>query len=184
MTSVCPQCGAVRAGPSRFCLSCRFHFDAEPAAPGEPASPVMNWEAKPATSRNGKLALLAVAALLFLVAMIAYGGTVKGPAGAAVGAPALNGSTGWHTNLALTTCTEYTNSMTPAEQVAAAQSILAIERRVEVSDASDGAEFAGRFAGQIVAACAKYYGSAPATQFIAGAGMAYLNDPSLHPVHH
>ena len=79
----CPQCGTVRSGPSRFCRSCQFHFDADPAAPaapGGPASPVTNREAKPATSpdpaelsRNGKLALLAVAALLFLVAPMLAG---------------------------------------------------------------------------------------------------------------
>ena len=72
----CPQCGTVRSGPSRFCRSCQFHFDADPAAPaapGGPASPVTNWEAKPATSRNGELALLAVAALLFLVAPMLAG---------------------------------------------------------------------------------------------------------------
>ncbi len=34
----CPQCGAVRAGPSRFCQSCQFHFDADAAAPAAPAS--------------------------------------------------------------------------------------------------------------------------------------------------
>lgn len=34
----CPQCGTVRAGPSRFCQSCQFHFDADPAAPAAPAS--------------------------------------------------------------------------------------------------------------------------------------------------
>jgi len=188
----CPQCGTVRSGPSRFCQSCQFHFDADPAAPsasvGPPVSPATNWEAKPkAMSRNGKLALVLVAVLVVLVGMIMYGGTVKGPAGAGIAAPAvprIDGLADWHTNLGVTTCAEYTNSMTPADQVAAAAWILAIDRRVEVSDASDGAEFAVRFAGQITAACAKYYGSAPTTPVLAGAGMAYYDDASLHPAHH
>lgn len=187
----CPQCGTVRSGPSRFCQSCQFHFDADPAAPsasvGPPVSPATNWEAKPAMSRNGKLALVLVAVLVILVAMIMYGGTVKGPAGAGIAAPAvprIDGLADWHTNLSFTTCAEYTNSMTPADQAAAAAWMLAIFRRTEVSDASDGAEFAVRFAGQITAACAKYYGSAPTTGVIAGATIAYTNDPSLHPLHH
>jgi hypothetical protein len=98
--------------------------------------------------------------------------------------PAVDDTAGWHTNLAMTTCAEFSKSMTPAQQVAAARSILAIQRRVEVSDATDGAVFAGRYAGQIAAACAKYYGSDLTTPVLAGAGMAYLDDASLHPAHH
>jgi hypothetical protein len=208
MSEFCPKCGSVRAGAFRFCRSCQFDFDADPelvggvgrqpvdrglrpAAPsasvGPPVSPATNREAKPAMSRNGKLALVLVAVLAVLVAMIMYGGTVNGPAGAGIAAPAvppIDGLADWHTNLGVTTCAEYTNSMTPADQAAAAAWMLAILRRTEVSDASDGAEFAVRFAGQITAACAKYYGSAPTTGVIAGATMAYTNDSSLHPLHH
>lgn len=88
----------------------------------------------------------------------------------------------WHTNLSVTSCAEYTDSMTPGDQLVAAKWILAIQRRIEVSDASDGAEFASGFVSEIEAACAKYY--TPTTQVLAGAGMAYHDDLSLHPIHH
>ena len=47
MASVCPRCGAVRAGPSRFCLSCQFHFDAEPAPQAAPAAPASVAKKRP-----------------------------------------------------------------------------------------------------------------------------------------
>jgi len=67
--------------------------------------------------------------------------------------------------------------MTSAQQVAAAQWLLATFRGEEVSDASDGAEFAGLFATEVGAACAKYYRSAPTTGVIAAATMAYNERP-------
>jgi hypothetical protein len=154
-------------------------------------------QAPPAASRGnpavgvikrGFVALASLIAIAVLVMLVYHpmqtatptpGSTIVVPA-----PPAINGLAGWQTNLAYTTCADYTQSMTSAQQVAAAQWLLAIFRRDEVSDASDGAEFAGLFATEVGAACAKYYGSAPTTGVIAAATMAYMNDPSLHPVHH
>jgi hypothetical protein len=91
---------------------------------------------------------------------------------------------GWHTNLDYTTCTEYQQSMTATQRVAAGGYLLAIERRIEVSDASAGGEFASTFAADIGAACTKYYSSTPTSTVIAAATMAYMDDLSLHPAHH
>ncbi len=91
---------------------------------------------------------------------------------------------GWHTNLDYTTCTEYQQSMTDTQRVAAAGYLLAIERRIEVSDASDGAEFASTFAADIDAACTKYYSATPTTSIVAAATMAYMDATAVHPAHH
>lgn len=96
----------------------------------------------------------------------------------------LPGVAGWQTSLAATTCADYQHSMTSTQQVAAAAWMLAIFRRGEVTDASDDAAAAPTFAGEVGAACTQYYSSTPTTGVIAAATLAYINDPSLHPVHH
>jgi soluble lytic murein transglycosylase-like protein len=98
--------------------------------------------------------------------------------------PALDQFAGWQTSMSATTCGDYAHSMTPAQRVAAAKWLLALERRLEVADATDGAESAGTFAVEIATACTKYYGTDPTTGVIAAAVMAYMDDPSLHPAHH
>lgn len=127
--------------------------------------------------------MMARALALALIAVLVVAGCGVEPV-VAPAPPVIDGLAGWHTNLGATTCADYTQSMTPPQQLAAAKWMLATERTIEVSDASDGAEFAPAFAVQVAIACAKYYGSAPTTGVIAGAGMAYHDDPSLHPAHH
>lgn len=199
---MCPSCGAPVAPDAAFCAKCgRALAPAGPAAPWGPGFAAPRMQTPPATRRGNpaagaiKRSFVALASLMAITVLIALvyqamggyttqktatpGSTIVVPA-----PPAINGVAGWQTNLAYTTCADYTRSMTSAQQVAAAQWLLATFRGEEVSDASDGAEFAGLFATEVGAACAKYYRSAPTTGVIAAATMAYMNDPSLHPVHH
>jgi hypothetical protein len=189
----CPQCGTVRAGAFRFCRSCQFDFDAVSAPPPLPSPTAAQSKpavpapiAPPGPQVKGRSQRSLFWGLLFAVGfgLWAFSRIYPSGAGGIPSVPVTDTMAGWHTNLAATTCADYTGSMTSAQQVAAAQSLLAILRRQEVSDASAGAEFAGLFAAEIGAACAKYYGSAPTTGVIAGATMAWINDPSLHPAHH
>jgi|BarGraNGADG00212_1021973.scaffolds.fasta_scaffold13355_2 hypothetical protein len=184
----CPRCGALVAPDAAFCTKCGLAVVPAGLGPAEPSGPgfaAPKMQAPPAASpgnaavgviKRGFVALASLIAIAVLVALVYH------PMQTA--APAIDVLPGWHTNLAYTTCTEYQQSMTSAQRVAAAGYLLAIERRLEVSDASDGAEFAGVFAADIGAACTKYYSSTPTATVIAAATMAYMNDPSLHPVHH
>ena len=138
------------------------------------------------------VALASVTAITVLIALVyqAMGGyttqktATPGSTIVAPAVPVLDGMAGWHTSIAATTCGDYAHSMTSAQRLAAAEWLLAIDRRVEVTDATDGAEFAGTFAVEITTACTKYYGTDPTTGVIAAAVMAYMDDPSLHPAHH
>jgi hypothetical protein len=186
----CPRCGAARTGAFKFCRGCGFDFEGGvgfaamkpppiPAASSAALLPAPPLKAKAQTGRVTLVGLLgAVGFGLWLFSRVYSSGT-------GVSLPLVTDTTaGWHTNLAQTTCGDFTGSMTSAQQIAAAASMLSIFRETEVSDASDGAEFASPFAAQVGAACAKYYGSDPSTGVIAGATMAYMDNPSLHPAHH
>ena len=184
MSDVCPKCATDRVGAFRFCRRCGFDFEAgvgfaalkPPAAESPPVAPVPNAEGQP--GRVAVLGLLAALGLgLWLLLQVV-------PSGIGGSLSSIDETAGWHTNLAYTSCAEYTGSMTSAQRIAAAGWLLDLNRRMEVTDASSGAEYTGRYAADIASACAKYYGSEPSTGVIAAATLAYMDDAILHPAHH
>jgi hypothetical protein len=182
----CVRCGALVAPDAAFCAKCGLALvPAEPMSPPGPgfAAPKIQGPpaAPPGNTAEGaiKRGLVALATLIAIAVLV---GLVYHPM--QTSPPAIEVVPGWHTNLDYTSCTEYQQSMTAGQRVAAAGYLLAIERRIEVSDASDGAEFAGVFAADIGAACTKYYSSTPTTSIVAAATLAYTYDPSIHPAHH
>jgi len=97
--------------------------------------------------------------------------------------PAINGVAGWQTNLAYTTCADYTRSMTSAQQSLLPNgcwrpSVGKRFRRIGRRRIRWALCYRGRGGlREVLQVC-------PNDRVIAAATMAYMNDPSLHPVHH
>ena len=129
-----------------------------------------------------RLAIL-VAGMFMTLTVVGCGSGLSPTVAPAPAVPNAYGLTDWHTNLAATTCDEFTNAMTPHDQIIAAAWLLASMRAAEVSDASDGRELAVQFAAGIMSACRDHYSSDPTVGMIAAATLAYTDDLSLHPAH-
>ena len=180
----CPQCQRPNSPADRICRGCGYDHEGTGFAALTPPAEPATWAAPPPVTNTHVAPGITVWVLLGTIGVGLWLLLQVVPSGTGSSLSPIDETAGWHTNLAYTTCAEYTGSMTSAQRIAAAGWLLDLNRRMEVTDASSGAEFAGRYAAEIASACAKYYGSEPSTGVIAAATLAYMDDAILHPAHH